>query len=89
MVLFDQDSRITDGYIDKLFAAWEDHPDRERVASIHPKYVDPETRIEVVVPFGRDGSPVLPMTSSALMPTWIFDRIGWFASEYFVDAVAR
>jgi rhamnosyltransferase len=21
------------------------------------------------------------------MPTWIFDRIGWFASEYFIDCV--
>jgi rhamnosyltransferase len=21
------------------------------------------------------------------MPTWIFDRIGWFASEYFIDEV--
>jgi rhamnosyltransferase len=87
VVLFDQDSGITDGYIDKLFAAWEDHSERERVASIHPKYVDPETRVEVVVPRGRDGSPILPMTSGALMPSWIFDRIGWFASEYFIDSV--
>ena len=21
------------------------------------------------------------------MPTWIFDEIGWFASEYFIDFV--
>ena len=27
------------------------------------------------------------MTSGALMPTWIFDKIGMFASEYFIDLV--
>jgi rhamnosyltransferase len=27
------------------------------------------------------------MTSGTLMPLWIFDRIGWFASEYFIDLV--
>ena len=27
------------------------------------------------------------MTSGALMPTWIFDKLGRFASEYFIDQV--
>jgi rhamnosyltransferase len=27
------------------------------------------------------------MTSGTLMPVWIFDKIGWFASEYFIDLV--
>jgi rhamnosyltransferase len=87
VILFDQDSRITDDFIAKMFAAWECHPDRERVVSVHPKYVDPETGIEPVVRRGRDGGPVLSMTSGALMPVWIFDRIGEFASEYFIDWV--
>lgn len=87
VILFDQDSRITDGFIRQMFAAWEAHPDRERVGSIHPRYADRETGVETTVPRGSDGSPVLPMTSGALMPAWIFDRIGWFASEYFIDLV--
>ena len=89
VVLFDQDSGITDGFVRQLFAAWKSHPERERVCSIHPKYVDPETLIEAVVRRARDGGPALPMTSGALMPVWIFDRIGWFASEYFIDFVDR
>jgi rhamnosyltransferase len=89
VVLFDQDSGITEGFVRQLFAAWKSHPERERVCSIHPKYVDPETRIESVVRRARDGGPALPMTSGALMPVWIFDRIGWFASEYFIDFVDR
>jgi rhamnosyltransferase len=87
VILFDQDSGITDGFIEHMFATWESHPERERVGSIHPRYVDPETGMEAAVPRASDGSPVLPMTSGSLMPAWIFDKIGWFASEYFIDAV--
>jgi len=87
VILFDQDSKITEGFIGQMFAAWESHPKRERVASIHPRYADPETGIELLVPRTVDGSLVLPMTAGSLMPLWIFDRIGWFASEYFIDLV--
>jgi rhamnosyltransferase len=87
VILFDQDSRITDSFVRQMFATWESHPERERVCSIHPRYIDPETGVEAGVPFARDSGTVLPMTSGALMPSWIFDRIGWFASEYFIDSV--
>jgi rhamnosyltransferase len=89
VVLFDQDSGITDGFVRQLFAAWRSLPERERVCSIHPRYVDPETRIEAVLSRARDGGLAFPMTSGALMPVWIFDKIGWFASEYFIDFVDR
>jgi rhamnosyltransferase len=87
VMLFDQDSRITGGFVRQMFAAWESHPDRERVGSIHPRYVDPDTGIEPVVRRASDGGPVFSLTSGALMPAWIFDKIGNFASEYFIDCV--
>lgn len=87
VILFDQDSRITDGFVCQMFAAWESHPERERVVSIHPKYVDPETGTEPLVRRASDGGPVVSLTSGALMPAWIFDRIGAFASEYYIDCV--
>lgn len=87
VILFDQDSTITEGFMGHMFAAWQSHPLRERVSSIHPRYVDPKTGIEAAVPRASDGSPVFPMTSGSLMPTWIFNKIGWFASEYFIDLV--
>lgn len=87
VILFDQDSGITGGFIDQMFGAWEAHPKRERVASIHPRYVDPKTGVEAGVPRAPDGSPIFPMTSGTLMPIWIFDKVGWFASEYFIDVV--
>jgi rhamnosyltransferase len=87
VILFDQDSRVTDSFIPQMFAAWESHPQRERVGSLHPKYLDPDTGFEPPVWRAEDGGPVISLTSGALMPTWIFDKVGWFASEYFVDCV--
>lgn len=87
VILFDQDSRITEGFIEQMFAAWNAHPQKERVAAIHPKYLDPATGKEPLVRRARDGGPFVSMTSGALMPTWIFEKIGGFASEYFIDCV--
>jgi len=87
VILFDQDSRITGRFVQEMFFALESHPHREQVGSIHPRYVDPDTGIELWVPRAPDGSPILPMTSGTMMPLWIFDKIGWFASEYFIDLV--
>src|SRR5579863_6221837 len=87
VILFDQDSGITDGFVRRMFGTWDCHPRRERVCSIHPRYMDPKTGIEMVMPRDNDDGPLFPMSSGALMPTWIFDKIGWFASEYFIDFV--
>jgi rhamnosyltransferase len=87
VILFDQDSTVTEGFIDQMFSGWEVHPDRDRVGSVHPKYVDPDTGVEPRVRRASDGGPISSLTSGALMPVWIFDKIGWFASEYFIDCV--
>lgn len=87
VILFDQDSNVTDGFVEAMFSAWKSHPQCQQVAAIHPRYADPETGVELWMPRAADGSQILPMTSGTLMPLWVFDRIGWFASEYFVDLV--
>jgi rhamnosyltransferase len=87
VIFFDQDSNITDGFVGEMFAAWECHPARDRVASIHPRYKDPESGLEMLVTHDSDGNPLLPMTSGSIMPAWIFEKLGWFASEYFIDVV--
>jgi rhamnosyltransferase len=87
VILFDQDSGITDRFIDQMFGALKAHSDWERVASIHPRYVDPKTGVEAYAPRAVDDSPIFPMTSGTLLPIWIFDKVGWFASEYFIDLV--
>jgi rhamnosyltransferase len=89
VILFDQDSTITSGFIDQMFATWESHPRRERVGSIHPRYRDRLTGVEQtkIMRAKSDGGPITSWTSGALMPTWIFDRVGYFASDFFIDYV--
>ena len=87
VILFDQDSKITEGFVNQMFATWESHPECERLGSVHPRYVDPLTGVEPVVARARDGGPIMSMTSGSLMPAWIFDKIGLFASEFFIDLV--
>jgi rhamnosyltransferase len=87
VVLFDQDSVITPNYMSEMFTAWERHPQRERIGSLHPRYVDPGTGRESFILRASDGGPFKSMTSGALMPAWIFDKVGYFASDYFIDEV--
>jgi rhamnosyltransferase len=87
VILFDQDSRITDGFVRSMFQTLRSHPNIDRVASVHPRYVAPASGDEFHLLRMPDGGPFVSMTSGALMPTWIFDRVGWFASEYFIDCV--
>lgn len=87
VMLFDQDSKITDGFVRLMYETWEGHPQRDRVCSIHPRYIGPSTGAQLMVPRERDGGPFVSMTSGSMLPTWIFDKIGWFATEYFIDYV--
>jgi rhamnosyltransferase len=88
VILFDQDSAITDGFVDRMFATWESHPERERVGSVHPRYKDGRTGLESRPRGDRyEGGPLTSMTSGSLIPMWIFDRVGYFASEFFIDCV--
>lgn len=87
VILFDQDSRPTPNLVERMFATWEAHPLRDRIGSLHPTYYDSTVVKDPVQQRADDGGPVTSMTSGALMPVWIFDKVGWFASEYFIDEV--
>lgn len=87
VLLLDQDSKITDSYLETMFSSWKAHSDPERVASIHPRYRDATMGVEGVLRRAEDGGPIVAMTSGALMPIWIFKKIGCFRADYFVDEV--
>ena len=57
VILFDQDSKITEGFVREMFSAWDSHPLRQRVAAIHPRYVDPDTGIEFMGAAGGRWQP--------------------------------
>jgi rhamnosyltransferase len=87
VILFDQDSVITGNFVDEMLSTWATHPLRDRLGAIHPRYLDHRTGIEAYVWRAADNGPVRSMTSGALIPTWIFGKLGWFASDFFIDDV--
>jgi rhamnosyltransferase len=86
-LLFDQDSRITNDYVERMFASWDARPDRDRIFSLHPQYIDPESGKAAPARRAKDGGPIVSMTSGALMPTRAFSEIGYFDSTFFIDEV--
>lgn len=87
VLLLDQDSTACDGFIAAMLRTWFSHPQPAKIATIHPRYLHPELGCRALALSAGDGSRIWCLTSGALMPTWIFDKIGWFASEFFIDWV--
>lgn len=89
VILFDQDSGLTPHFVEYMMETWESHPQRGRVCSVHPTYYDPEVAVvkDPVQQRASDGGPITSMTSGALMPVWVFDKLGWFDSDFFIDEV--
>ena len=87
LLLFDQDSRVTPGFVATMLQAFQSSPWGERLAILVPRYTDL-----------RSGSPLpgdhLPghgletaMTSGTLMRSGTFQTYGAFADELFIDSV--
>lgn len=87
VLLLDQDSMACDGFVAALLRTWLSHPQPDKIATVHPRYLHRELGCRALALRAGDGSRIWCLTSGALMPTWIFDRIGWFASEFFIDWV--
>src|SRR6266700_3043812 len=72
VLLLDQDSRMSDCFVESMLKSWLSHPRRGEIASLHPLYKHPQLGCRPLAPRAGDGSLVWCMSSGALMPTWIF-----------------
>jgi rhamnosyltransferase len=87
VVLFDQDSTVTDGFIDAMLAEYDSHPQRSKVAIVTPSQVERNTGRTRVHGCTKDGGPLVAITSGSLMPINIFDQCGWFEGDLIIDCV--
>jgi rhamnosyltransferase len=87
VILFDQDSNVTDGFMDAMISTASAYPHLKRLAIVTPKHIDPVTKAWRKPAFAEDGTPFTAMTSGSLMQLSIFDRCGWFAEDFFIDRV--
>jgi rhamnosyltransferase len=91
---FDQDSKVTSNMISAMLQAYEAYPEKEKIASLSPRYCDSAS--------GRVGSSsnqhlnnhVLPyeevlivITSGNMVQSSVFDTVGYFNETLFIDHV--
>ncbi|MBI5779273.1 MAG: glycosyltransferase family 2 protein [Planctomycetes bacterium] len=90
---FDQDSRVTPGFINTMLAAYQSCDYKDAVAVISPVYCNPVTgkhlsfgncRTDPAQPFVEIEAT---MTSGNLLPARIFPKVGLFSEDFFIDFV--
>jgi rhamnosyltransferase len=87
VILFDQDSAVTEGFMDAMIHAYESHPRHDRLAILAPRYVDKRSGAGIPQRATKDGALETAMTSGSLMLIASFREQGYFQEELFIDAV--
>ena len=87
VILFDQDSTITDGFVSQMLADFERESVQRTLMLLVPRYQDPKTGIERIFPLDEDGGPLVTITSGSLLPSVAFGQCGYFKEELFIYTV--
>jgi rhamnosyltransferase len=87
VALFDQDSRVTDGFIAQMLADFHESAIPRAVLLIIPGYRDPHTAVERVCALDSDGGPFVTITSGSMLPIVAFQRLGYFREDLFIYTV--
>jgi rhamnosyltransferase len=87
VVLFDQDSTVTEGFIQSMLADYESHPQRDRIAVVTPTQVERNTGCRRSPENLKDGGPLTAITSGSLMPMNAFAHCGLFEEDLIIDCV--
>jgi rhamnosyltransferase len=87
VALFDQDSAVTEGFIETMLADFEQFSRQRRIMQIVPRHRDPETGIEGVISRFEDGGAFLTITSGSLFSMEAFEELGLFQEDLFIYCV--
>lgn len=84
---FDQDSRVSDGFISQMLETYQQAPHPEKIAVIAPTCVDRESGNRIRMLRSSNGEVLLAMTSGSMMPSSAIRDIGRFDESLFMDYV--
>lgn len=87
VALFDQDSSVTDGFIEQMLADFERCARQRNIVLLVPRYKDPVSGVERVCSLHPDGGPFVTITSGSLLPMSAFEKCGYFKEELFIYTV--
>lgn len=84
---FDQDSRVSDGFIAQMLESYQQAAHPETIALIAPTYVDRESGIKGPLMQKRNGEILHAMTSGSMMHASAIRKIGTFDESLYMDYV--
>ena len=84
---FDQDSQITDGYVEKMLAAHEEASRNSRVGMVFPAARDARLGFTYSPPRSTNGDVLVGMTSGALLHREVFTSVGPMESQFVIDQI--
>ena len=87
VLLFDQDSRVTEGFTATMLHCFETSPWGDRLAILNPRYVDKRTGQEIFPPIPANAGMAAVTTSGTLARTQLFNDHGLFEEKLFIDYV--
>jgi rhamnosyltransferase len=87
VILLDQDSTITEDFIARMAADFEENAGRANLGLLVPRYIDPKSGIERIFGLAKDGGPFVTITSGSFFRTEIFRECGYFREELFIYTV--
>lgn len=87
VILFDQDSTVTEGLVDTMLQTYSADPNREEVGTLVPKYIDRFSGNEMPVERSKQGEILTVSTSSSLLPQSVFARCGFFREDFIIDQI--
>lgn len=91
VLLFDQDTVIEDYMLESIYEVYAAYPEKDKIAVIGSNFTDTYTHKNVYGNEEDKSSLWLEMltviTSGSFIPIDVFDRIGYFRSDFFIDHV--
>jgi rhamnosyltransferase len=87
VILFDQDSAVTEGFMGSMLHAFENNPKSDRLGILVPRYIDKRSGSDLPAISVRTGGLEAAMTSGTLMRVSSFHQLGPFEEGLFIDAV--
>lgn len=87
IAIFDQDSKICDGYFEEMFATYRQAKNPESIGILYPRYRIARLGIYFQLPKDSDGQTVMCMTSGSVMKSETFLSVGQMEEDLFIDYV--
>ena len=87
VILFDQDSRVSERFIEQMLETYYEATSSSRIAIIAPTYIDRNTGVRVRLMRSSNGEVLTTMTSGSLSPLSIFLECGYFDESLYMDYV--